>query len=325
VVILTILVVSAAGICNIGGLLVQGSTIAHYQNPIQYSQIYLSNLMFNQGLGLFTNIYSESILLTVTGNMAEFIEKIIDEIVISQTGISLGSNVLGVYYGFSGALTSTFTALIAVAFGVIFTVYLLLPIIQAIAFPVILPVALIMRSIPFAGPNLRQSADTFLALAIGFYLIFPLTILLNQFIITFVYTPCGTGPVGPSLCNPYSQYNQPYQISSFPPSSIFSSQTIDVSHDPSFGTLVTGFQTSYLTSGFGGTGGFLAGIQQIIESILFLPQIIIGFAVKTAQYLFQGIFLIGLDLAITVGFAQGLSKGLGAVGRMLGVGPFWGG
>ncbi len=323
VVILAVLIGSASTMCNIGQMLVSGSTVQHYQNPLQYSQFYVNNLMFNTGLNLFTSIYSESVLLTLTGNIANYLEEFLPTITITPAlGFSFSAGLMGIYFGFSGAMTGTFLALIAVTFGVLFMVLLILPFIQQLAFTILLPLALVMRSIPFAGPNLRQTSDTFLALAVGFYLIFPLTILFNAFVVTWVFTPC-SGAVSPALCNPYYQYSGPYQIYNLPSDALFSTNTQQLSGNGGFLGGFNLFSTFYGGS-FNGLGGLGNGVKLILENLYGLPGIIIGYAQQTAQYLFQGIFLIGLDFAITVGFAMGLSKGLNSVGRMIGVGPFWG-
>ena len=327
--ILAVLIGASFSLCNIGHLLVYGSTTAQYQNPIQYSEFYVNNLMLNTGLQLFDSIYSESVLLTLTGNIADTLEQIIPEWTITPVfDISFGAGLLGIFYGFSGAMTGTFLSLIAITFGVLFMVYLLLPFVQQLAFTIVLPLALVMRSIPFAGPNLRQTSDTFLALASGFYLIFPLTILLNGFIITWIYTPCNAGGISPALCNPYVQYTGLYKLDNLPVSSLFSSNPTTFAAGSGFLGGQTIPDTFYTSSGFSGgiplAGPLLNGLVNITENLFILPSTILGFATQTAQYLFQGIFLIGLDFAITVGFAMGLSKGLNSAGRMLGVGPFWG-
>ena len=53
------------------------------------------------------------------------------------------------------------------------------------------------------------------------------------------------------------------------------------------------------------------------------PQEINNLIPPVAEYLFQGIILIALDMAITIGFAQGLAKGLGSLSNMMNIGPFW--
>ncbi len=263
-------------------------------------------------------------MLTLTGNLADAAEQLLPEAtsITPLIGFTLWSQLLGIYYGFGGALASTFLALIAVAFGVLFVVFIMLPFIQQLSFTVILPLALVMRSIPFAGPNLRQTSDTFLALAIGFYLIFPLTILLNGFIMTWMYTSCAQAG-GPVLCNPYQQYTGAYQLNSLPTDALFNTPPSQLYGNGFLGGVQ--LPSVFFSGGFGGLGGGIGnGIAAIFKNLVDLPNIIIVFANKTAKYLFQAIFLIGLDLAITVGFAMGLSKGLSSVGRMIGVGPFWG-
>ncbi len=322
-IILVILIGSAAGLCSVGQALVYGSTTQQYQNPIQYSEYYISNLMFNTGIQLFSNIYAESVLLTLSGNISDTLEQLISEFTVTPVlSFTLGTGLLGIFFGFGGALTSTFLGLIAVTFGILFIVYLLLPFIQQLAFTVVLPLALIMRSIPFAGPNLRQTSDTFLALAIGFYFIFPLTILFNNFVMVWIYTPCVPAGNPAVLCNPYSQYTGAYQLNNIPTDPLFNTNPQQLAGNGFLGGV--NLPNTFYGGSFYGLGGLGSGITEIVKNLYDLPNVLIGFANKTAQYLFEGIFLIGLDIAITVGFAMGLSKGLNSIGRMLGVGPFWG-
>ena len=80
---------------------------------------------------------------------------------------------------------------------------------------------------------------------------------------------------------------------------------------------------SFFSSAASSQGGVFSALGQVLNIMIRIPTYVIEYGLKTAEYMFEGIFLIGLDLAITLAFAQGLTKGLNSVGRMIGVGPFW--
>jgi len=309
--------------CNIGNSIVQASTPITgqvYQTPMQASESYIGTLMFTKGLGLFTQIYAESVLIAVYANVATSIDDALSEIAIDPVlSISFSPDFFGAMYGFSGALGAAFEPLIVVTFGILFLLYLLLPLVQSLALTVVVPVALIMRTIPFAGPRLRESSDSFLALAIGFYFILPLAILMNQFIVHWIFTGCSATVL--TLCNPYPQYTQQYVISTFPSSALFNTNSTTFTAG---GLGVFNLPVSFLGSGLSAGGGILSGLTSAVNLVIFLPQVIIGLGLKTAEYVFEGIVLIGIDMAIVLGFAQGLTKGLNSAGRIIGVGPFWG-
>ena len=305
--------------CNIGQALVSSSTSitqTTYTDPMQYSQIYLGNLMFSKGLGLFTQIYSESVLLAITANTLSTLENFFSGLF----GVYPSLDFVGTIFGLSSALGSAFEPIIVVSFGIIFMIYLLLPVIEALALTVIVPLSLIMRSIPFAGPKLRESSDSIMALAIGFYFILPLAILMNGYIISWIYSPCSALT---AICNPYSQYNAPYALNSIPISQFFNqpAKTLGPLGSP-IGTILS--VSSFFSSSVAQSGGLIGTFQQIMQTILDAPRIIINISIETAEYAFEGIVLIGIDLAITLAFAQGLTKGLNSAGKIIGSGPFWG-
>lgn len=310
--------------CQVGENMVASSVpIIHisYQDPMQFSEAYLGNLMFTQGLGLFTSIYSESVLLTITGGMSSLLEDMLKELTLTLISLDFSPNLISIFYGFSGAISATYLPLMVVCFGIIFMIYLLLPLIEAIALTVMVPLALVMRSIPFAGPKLRETSDTVLAIAIGFYFILPLAILSNSYIVTWMYTPCTSG--GSSFCNPYSQFTAPYQLESVQTSSFFNEQPQAIAPKT---TPLGGFTVpfNFLSSAAASQGGISGAIGYMLNTLYGLPQLLIQMSLGVAQYIFQGIVLIGIDLAITLAFAQGLTKGLNSVGKIIGVGPFWG-
>ncbi len=319
ILIILLLIAFSSAACQIGQSIVSASgPSAAYQSPMQYSESYIGNLMFSKGLGLFTQIYSESTLIAISANVASTVEDIFTEISINQyLSLSFSPGLMSAMFGFSGALASSFLPLIVVAFGVLFMIYLILPIISSLALTVIVPLAIIMRSIPFAGPKLRESSDTFLALAIGFYFILPLTLIMNGYIISWIYCTGAT-----SICNPYHQFTATYQLASIPISGLFNTKPSQLSSGGPLSAL--SLPISFFSSGVANQGGLFGVVGQIIAIMFAMPSFIVAYGLKTAEYVFEGVFLIGLDLAITLAFAQGLTKGLNSTGRIIGIGPFWG-
>ena len=62
----------------------------------------------------------------------------------------------------------------------------------------------------------------------------------------------------------------------------------------------------------------------IINALAGIPGQTDNYGVEVAEYMFTSIVLIALDVAITLGFAQGLARGLGSISGAMNVGPFWG-
>lgn len=340
IVILLALIAFSSTTCRIGQALAIGAQpVGHilYSDPMQWSQSYLSNLLFVKGFSLFSNIYAESQLIVFDANIMDTAGEIVSSLLVNPFfGTNLNPGLLAVYFAFSSTLTSTFVLLMVVAFGVIFVIYMFLPIIQAMALTVVVPLTLILRSVPFAGPRLRESADSIMGLAIGFYFILPLVLILNQYIITWLYTPCiiqtslnGLASTHPQflLCNPYYEFTGSYKLINIPVDSFFTSSPSTLAsgvQGVGVAGLVNGVVPSFFGGAITGAGGAGPFIQKIFGSLFGLPQVIIAYSQEVSQYLFEGIVLIGIDMAITIGFAQGLSKGFGSVSRIIGTGPFWG-
>lgn len=317
--IVVVLLSAAEGLCQVGSAMSAASTSPSYQDPILYAQNYLANLLFTKGFDLFTQIFSESTSLVIWGNIAEYFASFFS-IGLNFIRLSLDPNVVSIFFAFSSILTNVYIGLVSLTYGVILIIYLLLPIIERTALLIVVPVAIVMRSLVFTGPRLREAADSILALAIAFYFIFPMTILLDGMITTWVFVPCSTGSApSHSLCDPYSQFIVGgYSIGSIPTSAFFSSGGISTNYD---GLSVP---WNFFVSGAGSLGGFGAAFTNGFEELFQVPAKIVGFGAEVAQYLFQGVFLLALDVAITVGFAQGLSKALSGAGRIVSGGSFWG-
>ncbi|MDE1860432.1 MAG: hypothetical protein KGH72_01815 [Candidatus Micrarchaeota archaeon] len=315
IIIILILVAFALFTCQLGQQMTM--SVVGYQNPMQYSQIYLSQLLFQKSTALFTEIYSESVALTFWGNVMDELETVFNNFASTPfVGFELGASLVGIFFGFSSTLTTTYSALIAVTFGVVFIYYALLPLIATLALTVMVPVSLVMRSIPFAGPRLREASDSFLALAIAMYFIFPLTILFDNLMINWMYAQC----LSPSdmFCNPNYNFLTPYSLNNLPISSMFASSTVHVG-----GPFNVGIPLTFFGGALGGLGGGFNAINQGLSTLATLPSVMVRFAGDLAQYLFETIVLLALDTAITIGFATGLAKALGSISRLMAVGPVW--
>lgn len=332
VIIIAVIIAFAMSMCNIAQTITSSTTTStfsgvQYSDPIVFALDYMRDLVFTKALALFSQIYSETISLVVWGNIMEGIASSLDGVIKLTTGIGTGPqgnigmnlqhDAVGVFFGFSGVLTGAYTTLIVVTFGILYILYIFMVIIQQTALTMLLPLAIVMRCVPFMGPRLREASDSFLALAIAFYYIFPMAIILNNFAVSWLYTSCSTGA---ALCNPYVQYVEPYNLDAIGITSLFKSDA--VAH---IGTLGINIPFSYLGGGLTGLGGFGNSFSSGVAAMYALPNIIFQYGYLTAEYIFEGILLMGLALLITVAFAQGISKGLGAIPRIIGSGPIWGG
>jgi hypothetical protein len=305
----------AAFSCNLGTY-IAGATV-NYANPMQYAEYTIQNLLFSKALSLWTELYAESVNLVIAANIMDLITSIPITIIQNFVGFDLGHDVIGIYFAFSSVLNTAYAGIIVVTFGILYVLMLFLDIIQSIALTLIVPVAILIRFIPFAGPRLKEASNSFIAIAISFYFIFPLTIIMNGFIMTWLYTPC-TPLI--SICNPYPAYVLSPQLTNLPVASLFSSA-------PAGGTNFAGQQlpySSFISLASSGLGGYGSTFSNLISILFNLNGVLIGYGYKIAAYAFQGIVLVALDIAITVGFAQGLSNGFGSMSRIMGIGPFWG-
>lgn len=263
------------------------------------AQYYLANLLFVNGLNLVTHIYTVSIEFIVAGVIAKFVGGFVMGLISHSFSVSvfnyslgLSSGVEQVYESYSGAVIS-YNIFVIVSFGMLFLQFLMLFIVKAIALTLILPIAIIMRSLSFVGPKLRETADAFLALAIAFYFVYPLTFVMNSYVTNWLYCSGGV-----ATCNPYlSEYPFAYSTQKLSQSLLFNS-------NPSY--TVFGFPIT-IPADFYATM-FSNGLS--FQDILLAPASIGAIAQEVAEYLFQGVFLVALDLALTVGFALGLSKAL---------------
>ncbi|MDE1868397.1 MAG: hypothetical protein KGH60_00290 [Candidatus Micrarchaeota archaeon] len=307
--------------CNISASMSQQIT-GTSQGPFQYADYYIGNLATNTGVSLLTNLYSVSLQYSIYGQ------------IITSTGASLANN-LGItdalstskntffkdafgnakinpdtgepYKAFISVTLSptldfgttytllselyivVFEPIVIVTTGMLLVQYLALPLLQYSAFAIVLPVALALRSLSFAGGGLRSASNALLAIAIAGYIVYPLTVGFDSYIINWIF----------SASNPSYVYLQgTYSLSTITPSQFFSGMQLP----SNFASLVTSSFTSLPDP----------------VSVLNQAQ---SFVNQMAQFIFVGIMLFALNVAITVGFARGLSKALD--GGIEGATQFW--
>ncbi len=329
VILVTVIFAMSLSACDIGGALASGAV--GYTDPFQFSQYYIGNLLFSKGLALVTGLFTAGTVLAIDAAMANYLASAIGNFIplgtpkgsklsyVSIVGITGTDEPASIIYEYSYVLNALIAPIIVVTFGLLFIVFMALPAIETLALTLVIPIAIAMRSLAFTGPRLRDASNTLIALAIAFYFILPLTIAMNYYIVNWVY--CLNG----GSCNPYVGYlgTGGYLLDTLPVNQLLA--------NPGFVTTANLPGTGYLKLpinffGYGaiaGSGGFINMVKEIVQGLISVPTLLNTFGIEAAQYLFQGIFLIALDAAITVGFAVGLNKGLNMIGQLLAVGPFW--
>lgn len=319
-VILVILAGAALGACSIstsiGNSLHVTTTTA---NPFQYSEYYIGNLSTNTGLNLLTTIYSISVSYAIEAQVLQSLGTLFNTNVntiykqISSLFLGNAAKAVGLSIGIAAVshssilfslLSSTYVDIIAplvtIAIGLLFIQFIMLPFFQYTAFAVILPVAIAMRSLAFMGTNLRAASNTVLAVAIAAYIIYPLMIAFNSYAIAWIF----------SGANPSFQYvHTTYVVPNIPVSNYFKSV-------PSSGIFGSAFNimVPFVTSAFSQSGGFIINPFTVASQ----GQMIVN---ETAQFIFTSVIMIVIDLAVTIGFAAGLTKALNS--GIEGAGSFW--
>ena len=204
------------------------------------------------------------------------------------------------YDVYSGLYLSFYAPIIIVALGMLFIQFLALPIMQYTAFTIILPVAIAMRSIAFFSSGLADAANGLIAIAIAFYLIYPMTVAFDSYAIGYVF----------SASNPASQYvNLAFTVNQVTPYTFLQGQP---SNSPQ-GTVFSLF--SYTIGSFSGHasgGNFYTPIFGLMNSVHYYTD-------NMAEFVYEAILMFALNISITVGLAMSIYKalksGLGEAGR----------
>ncbi|MDE1854811.1 MAG: hypothetical protein KGH57_00615 [Candidatus Micrarchaeota archaeon] len=318
--------------CNVGAQLSPVAGQQDYTSLFRLSNAYLGSLLFTNGVSEASNLYSVSTNYVVASNLILIIEDqfqgFVSELFAQSQFLGLisvepGEAIEFILLSYSGAVTGVYAALLMVSFAPLFILFLILPMIQAAALTVVVPVALIMRSLSFVGPKIRETSNLFLALAIGFYFVLPLTIAFNVYmascmnigLVSSLNVQCSY-PLPSSV----QVLLTPYQLPQAP-STLFSSQ----------GQSLVLNNVPYLSQGFNLLGAYglnpgtaFPGAQNILSYIWNAPTLTAQQGESIAVYLYLGIVLIAVDMAITVGFINGIGKGLNSLSGLFGTEPLLG-
>jgi hypothetical protein len=320
--IILILAAVATTACSISSSI--SMSLTHQSlDPFQYSEYYIGNLSTNTGINLLTNLYSTSVSYAIEAQVLKDVGSLLNtefsgayKALTTAFGIS---SVISVAIGGIVQLNSVFSILstlylnvlsplVTVAIGLLFIQFLTLPVLQYTAFTVILPIAIGMRTLGILGKPLRGASNAVLSIAIAGYIIYPLMVSFNGYIIAWIF----------SASNPSYQYiGSTYVVPNIPVSSYFNAGVS--SYTGFFGSLYKElFQSNifipFLTSSFSSTG-IITPFDIATQAQLIVNQ--------TAQFLFTSVVLFVMDIAVTLGFAVGLSEAL--YKGVEGAGSFWGG
>ncbi|MCL4383141.1 MAG: hypothetical protein M1168_01130 [Candidatus Marsarchaeota archaeon] len=311
---------------SIGSSLSTGTYPVPASNPFQFADYYIGNLSNSVGIKLLIQIYTYAIGFNIDSMIFSNIGQLLFNVIASASSVltsalsssisaatSLGPFSLSVQFStgydlgasyniLSDLLLSIFAPLVIMAIGLLYLLWLILPVIQFVAFTVVLPVALVLRMIAYSGfggggaaaqsVGLKSAANAFLALAIAFYLILPLTIVFNAWAIHWIF----------SSKNPsYTYLHSTYLLNKIPSSSLFAgnptaSATILGIGLPSIDQILSTAVTGNV-------------IWSIIDPNIVI-QDLLNLVNEIAQFEFTVFFMLGIDFAIVIGFAMGLTKAL---------------
>lgn len=319
VIILLVLAGVATTACTLSTTITKQLTNGQSMDPFGYAEYYVGNLATNTGINLLTTLYSTSVSYQVEAQVMQTFGALFN----ARIGKTVKTIAAG--FGISGATTIVIAAavhvavlfsvlsslyltvispIITLAIGILFIQFVMLPVFQYTAFSVVLPAAILMRSMAFMGNNLRYAANAVLAIAISLYIIYPLTIAFNGYVISWIY----------SSANPSYQYlQQTYLLPNIPISSYFSGLPSNT---------FTGFwggllqKLSPLLASTFSTTGFVITPNQVLAQAQYIVDL-------SAQFLFASIVLGVMDVAVVIGFATGLTKALNS--GIEGAGSFWSG
>lgn len=321
IIIIIVLSGVATTACSISAS-ISSSLTGQALSPFGYAEYYTGNLSTNTGLNLLTNIYSTSVSYSIEAHVLQDLGSFLNVktskiLKILYTSIGLTSVVsvfigaviqVGVLFSILSSLYLNIMApLVTVVVGLLFVQFLALPVLQYTAFSVVLPVAIGMRSVSFLGTHLKYASNTVLAIAIAGYIVYPLMVSFNGYVIAWIF----------SASNPSFQYiHSTYVVPAIPISTFFQSAS----------TAYTGFFGTIYNALFNGgvlnplvSSSFQNGLVISPWTIVTQAQLLVN---QTAQFIFAGVILFVMDLSVTLGFAMGLANALNA--GIEGAGSFWG-
>lgn len=310
---------------------------ADVNDPFLFSESYVSSYAFEIGPELGIQVYAYSYTFSILSGLwyvvgdivtnlipAQFFPPFLNRTVALPGGVQMtfasypGIDV-GIPYGMlSNVFLDYLSPLVIVGIGIMLVQYLVLIIADTWAFSVILPIALIVRTLAFSGGWLRNAANSLLAIAIALYIIYPVMIIFDAYMVHWIFTICAGGVVSAS-CNPGAVFLQATYTHDTLQGVVnpVGAETINL-----YGIGIPISDTSILGSvisigaqvGQAVTGVFGYGADQTIVSV----QTVI---LEVSEFLFIVIVMFAINLTVTVGFSMGLAKALN--NGIEGAASFW--
>jgi hypothetical protein len=331
VIIIFSLFAAASFVCQAGGLMFGFN---NYKDIFTSIDGYIGNLLFVNGLSLLEKLYATSIQYTVISKIAFFflnqgtslITGFLSAGQISGVTVTFGTAINKLFAAYAGIFTTTYGIFLGASFGGLFILFLIIPIIHATAMTVIAPIAMIFRSLSFLGPQLRKTSNLFLAMAIGFYFVLPLTVAMDSYIVSCMgIQGLGVPPASSPTASCYSYW---LMFSKY--TGTYSLPTMSVSLFNSAGTGTNGMNSTSQPSWASGQGqlvttfyGSSLNLNNFFQAMFDAPSLAAEYGQNVAAYLFVSIVLLAIDVAITMGFIAGLARSLDAMSNLFGVGGLW--
>ena len=280
-------------------------------SPFAYADYYVGNLAMHKGLALLSNIYSTVISYDIASSVYGFVGGFLSKFASDALSLGFAKGLFSVSISpsfdfsivlrlFADQYLLIYAPTITMVVGALFLQYIALPILQYTAFVVILPIAIAMRSLSFTGITLRNTSNAVLAIAIASYIVYPMTVLFDSYVMYWIY----------SDANPSLLYlNAAYTLDELPINSFLNNPM-----NTQFGSAQS--SVSFVMSALSGSN-FISSLFNPFSIIPHTHAIINNIA----ELIFQGIVLFAVNVAITLGFAIGLTKALNS--GIEGAGSFW--
>ncbi|MGC8571996.1 MAG: hypothetical protein ACP5RI_03460 [Candidatus Micrarchaeia archaeon] len=285
-------------------------------DPFTFAENYISSLLSapnTGGIYLMTTIFSYSYVYTLISGVFDFFGSIISAFISGYHSLPLISPTPGygpgAYYGtISTVMLSVLMPLTLMGVALTFIQYIALIVSQAAAFAILLPIALVLRAFAFTSKGVRNAANAALAIAIALYIIYPLTVVFDANALNWITTSCS---VNPNNCNPSAVY-----IST--PSPLYINGFFSTSATGSFGI---GGQSTTFNFGSPLSSSIFPYSAPFIYLAEHATSVMYTLIVNIAGFLFKAIFMLAINLTITLSFAMGLSRALDS--GVEGAANFW--
>lgn len=304
----------AATVTSEGSLSCPLATVsASGTDPFSYAESYVGQLAFDIGPNLAVASYSTAFATGVLSGLWTAVGDAVGQILTSAINAALQAIPyfdinfpigfdIGIAYGLlSDAYIIYLIPLIVVADSVMFVQYVALIAIQSLAFTILLPIAIILRSVSVVASPVRNVANSLIAIAIAMYLVYPLTIAFDAYAINWLYTPCSAGSA-PGSCNPSASFI----------CDTYSVQAVQNSCSLSQPPIYEGSGKYYSQSGWSclesGLESVVGGLGVLVNPTQGLQVQLLTTVNGIAEYVFDALLMFAVNISITVAFAMGLAK-----------------